>query len=168
MKERLFPVLMVLLAAAWIFSSVFPPSRPAGDLQIDEFGRIPVVADGRVKPMDTVARTYVRLLSERESFRDESGKSHPAIDWLLDVEAGFSDKESRARKHPVFRITHPDLLNILGLQPREGFRYSIDDFGDKVPALVDSLKTAHERREKGLKLDAYEITRPRKQYPSSE
>src|SRR6185295_4802103 len=66
------------------------------------------------------------------------------------------DKEQRARKDRVFRIVHPQLESALGLEAREGYRYSIEEFGDKLSALAEPLKTAHERKDSGHGLDEYE------------
>jgi len=159
-------VLAVLGFIAWMFSgrsavlllsSPPVPSTSSDKLNIDDFARIPVIANGRLKPMDTIARTHLRIVSNRETFRDLEGTSHPAIEWLLDVETEmFSDREARARKHRVFRIDHPQLLDALGLQPREGYRYSIDDFAEKLTSVAEPLKKAHERKDSGHALDPYE------------
>jgi ABC-type transport system involved in cytochrome c biogenesis permease subunit len=156
MMARLFPWVMVVVAAGVVLPGVVAPSTPADWPQIYEFARIPVVDGGRVKPMDTIARTYLRIMSNRESWKDAGGTSRPAIEWLLNVEAEFADKEERGRKAPVFRIDHPQLQNALGLQPREGYRYSIEDFGEKLRTLAEPLQTVHRRKDEGHPLDAYE------------
>lgn len=156
MMARLFPWIMVGVAAAVVLTGVAAPSTPADWPQIYEFARIPVVDGGRVKPLDTIARTYLRIMSNRESWKDAGGTSRPAIEWLLAVESEFADKEERGRKAAVFRIDHPQLQNTLGLQPREGYRYSIEDFGDKLTSLGEPLQTVHRRKDEGHPLDAYE------------
>jgi len=156
MIGKLLPWAIVSLSALWVCSDLAGPSTPAGELQIHEFGKIPVVEGGRLKPMDTIARTHLRIVSNRETFQDTTGKYHPAIEWLLDLEAEFNDKEQRARKHPVFRIDHPQLVDALGLPPRERNRYSIEDFGEKLTTIAEPLKTAHDRKEAGHPLDPYE------------
>jgi ABC-type transport system involved in cytochrome c biogenesis permease subunit len=156
MKQNILAWVMVALALAWVGSSMRAPSTAPDTLQIHEFGRIPVVEGGRVKPMDTIARTHLRIVANRETFKDTAGESLPAIAWLLDVETEFADKEQRARKHPVFRIDHPSIRDALGLPAREGYRYSIEDFGDKLGALAEPLKKAHERKDNNQPLDPYE------------
>ncbi|HWA98810.1 MAG TPA: cytochrome c biogenesis protein CcsA, partial [Pirellulales bacterium] len=51
-------------------------------------------------------------------------KSHPAIEWLLDIIAD----SSAAAQHRVFRVENPDVLNTLGLDRRQHFRYAIGEF----------------------------------------
>ena len=156
MKEKLFPIGVVVLALAWVLPGMSPPSTPPETLQIHQFGRIPVVNNGRVKPMDTIARTHLRIVANRETFKDKEEQSHPAIVWLLDVESEFADPEQRARKHPVFRIDDPQIRDALGLAPKETYRYSIEEFSEKLGSLVDPLKKTHERKENNQKLDQYE------------
>jgi ABC-type transport system involved in cytochrome c biogenesis permease subunit len=153
---KVFPFAVLALALTWFLSDLREPSTPPDTVQIHEFGKIPVVEGGRVKPMDTVARTHLRIVSNRETFKDASDKRHPAVTWLLDVETEFADSEQRARKHPVFRIDHPSLRDALGLPPRETYRYSIEEFGDKLGALAEPLKKAHERKDNKQPIDAYE------------
>jgi ABC-type transport system involved in cytochrome c biogenesis permease subunit len=156
MKEKLFPIGVLVLALVWVLPDLRSPSTPAETLQIHKFGRIPVVNNGRVKPMDTIARTHLRIVANRESFKDKENQSHPAIVWLLDVEAEFADPGQRARKHPVFRIDDPQIREALGLAPKETYRYSIEEFGEKLTSLAEPLKKTHERKENGQKLDQYE------------
>ncbi|HUR39311.1 MAG TPA: hypothetical protein VM222_07445, partial [Planctomycetota bacterium] len=152
MMQKLFPWMMVAIAALTMVPGLRGPSSAPGQPDVHAFGRIPVVNNGRVKPMDTIARTHLRIMSNRETFKDKSGASRSAIEWLLDVEAD----ERESASHPVFRIDHPQLLNSLGLQPKEGFRYSIDDFGAKLQSLGPALETAHRRKEENRPLDAFE------------
>ncbi len=66
-------VLVVL--GAWVVKSAIPPRVPSGDLQLEEFSRLPVVSEGRVKPFDTLARNTLRYLSTKQTFVDESARS---------------------------------------------------------------------------------------------
>jgi ABC-type transport system involved in cytochrome c biogenesis permease subunit len=126
-----FPAGVVLVCALWVASSARMPHTPPGELQVDEFGRLPLVYEGRVKPFDTVARNALRYLSGKQSFVDEAHKKQPAIKWLLDVIA----RPEEAVKHKVFRIENIEVLDTLGLKPREGLRYSIDEFAGKIDEL---------------------------------
>ena len=85
-------------------------------MQLDEFGRLPVVYEGRVKPLDTVARNMLRYLSGKQTYVDKDGKTQPAIKWFLDVAAGDED----SRKDKVFRIENIEVLEMLGLKRRAG------------------------------------------------
>ncbi len=140
-----FPAAVVLVSAAWVASTAWPRHVPLSQMQIEEFGRLPVVYEGRAKPLDTVARNMLRYLSGKQTFADDSGKSsagQPAIRWLLDVIARPQD----AAKHRIFRIDSLDLLDNLGLKRRQGYRYSISEFASHIEDLdrQAELATAHE------------------------
>jgi hypothetical protein len=155
--SRLFPWLVPILAAAWILPSWKIPSVPAGQPELYEFARIPVVHNGRIKPMDTIGRIHLKIISNRETLLDEKRGSLPAVEWLLHVETDlFRDPEARAQKDRIFRIDHPQLRDALGLPVREGYRYSIEEFGARLTDLAEPLKGAHDRKEKSQPLDAFE------------
>src|SRR5690606_2733869 len=58
------PVAVVGLAAVFVLSLARVPNTPSDQMQLDEFGRLPVVYEGRVKPLDTVARNVLRTVSD--------------------------------------------------------------------------------------------------------
>ena len=84
--------------------------------------------DGRVKPLDSVARNLLQLLGNRTTVRmpDESRSratpqgSVPAARWLLALMAG-SDWATQA---PVFRIDADEVKDLFDLPRRKGHRYS--------------------------------------------
>ena len=88
------------------------PVTPATQMQIHEFGKLPVAYNGRIKPMDTLARNALRVLSEKTSLED-----HSAIYWLLDLVT----ESPSSLEHRILRIENLDVLQSLGLEPREGF-----------------------------------------------
>ncbi len=102
------------------------------------FGQLPVTFEGRIKPFDTLARSSLRKISDRQTYIDEQGNRQPAIRWLLDV---ITDSEA-AQKHQVFRIHNLELLETLGLEPRQGFRYAIDEFADKMVDFDNQVRLA--------------------------
>ena len=89
-------------------------------------GALPVMHEGRVKPLDTVARNTLQLLSNRVTVAmpKESGDGPsgtlPATQWLLALMAG-SDWAERA---PVFRIDAFEVLDMFDVTRRQGHRYS--------------------------------------------
>jgi len=132
------PAGVVALGAAFILSQARVKHAPVDQLQLEEFGRLPVVYEGRVKPFDTVARNVLRIVSDRQSFRDDAGKSQPAIKWLLDAIVAPEE----AFKHKVFRIENPEVLEMLGLKRRDGLRYAPDEFWDRIGELERQAEKA--------------------------
>jgi len=87
---------------------------PASDFDLDGFGRIPVSSEGRVKPLDTTARTLLMIVGGRQS-ATRDGRTIAATEVLLDLIA----HPERVRTLPLVRVDHPDLLGLLGLEPHE-------------------------------------------------
>jgi ABC-type transport system involved in cytochrome c biogenesis permease subunit len=79
------------------------------------FGRIPILDEGRVKPLDSVARTYLKLIHGRDHLPDLS-----ATAWM--AELLFAPE--RAYRRPIFKIASPDTVFALGLEARDTHRYS--------------------------------------------
>jgi ABC-type transport system involved in cytochrome c biogenesis permease subunit len=135
---KVFPWLVVGAAGLFLIFSMIPLGTGPGGMDLADFGSIPIVDRGRVKPLDTYARTTLMVISNRQTYRDENGKSQPAIKWVLDVmtrtDKGISQK--------VFRIENDQVLSMLGLKPREGLRYSIEEFLDKIDLIRDKAIAA--------------------------
>ncbi|HVU23863.1 MAG TPA: cytochrome c biogenesis protein ResB, partial [Opitutus sp.] len=58
---RLVPLLAGGAALAGVVASMLPP-RQSGDYDLAAFGRLPTLVDGRIKPLDTVARSTLLVL----------------------------------------------------------------------------------------------------------
>lgn len=112
--------------------------------------KLPVLEGGRVKPLDTVARSTLRIISGGEEYEDAAEKKQPAIKWLAD--AMFSDvhgvhgrKFSRtgpAWEAKIFRIDNEQLVGMLGLKARPGLRYSLAEFYDRIGDLQREVAKA--------------------------
>lgn len=147
--KGLLPALVVGAIAVWL-AVVVVPNDPAGSMPIRSFGQIPVVYQGRIKPFDTLARNSLQIISDRQTFLDESGadraangQAQPAIKWLLDVMSNVD----AALHHKVFRIESLDLLHTLGLEPRLvpksiRYRYAYAEMRDGLPVIEEQLRRA--------------------------
>ena len=59
-----------------------------------EIGRLPVLAYGRIKPLDTVARNSLLIIHGRQTVRIEDGRTISAIEWLSEVLIAAPDSQS--------------------------------------------------------------------------
>jgi ABC-type transport system involved in cytochrome c biogenesis permease subunit len=156
MIGRLLPWVLVGLAALMIGGRALPPGAASDGMRLVDLAALPVQDSGRTKPLDTMARTFLNEIAERESFVDADGKRQPAIRWLVDVMVEDRDPGLRARKHRVFKIDDPQLRDKLGLNEEvESHRYSIEDIAVSNSKLGEVLKKADELKEREPK-DAYE------------
>lgn len=111
------------LGALLLIMLAVPHREGEGQMRLSEFGAVPVQESGRIKPIDTLARNTMMAISSRQTFKDKDGNSQPAVKWLLDV----LTQSPAAEEHPIFRIDNDQLISLLGLKPKDGFRYSVKE-----------------------------------------
>ena len=95
---------LLLVGMTWVAFD----SKSPGEHHLRNFGRVPVSYEGRVQPLDSVARNSLKVLSGREAIRID-GKRILAIQWLLDTMAN----REKAAAYPVFRIDDPGVKGVL-------------------------------------------------------
>ncbi len=142
MKKLTF--LLILLTSVVVLTAPFF-ERPAcpNDFNLDAFGRIPVLANGRIKPLDTVARTTLLMLQGRQRVSD-SEKSElltsSPVEWLADVlfEPALADT------FPTFRIDSSELLSLLGVSEEEA-KIHYDSAGKRTMAALGFLPSTNSR-----------------------
>lgn len=109
--KKIIPLALVLLGVALVAKALRPPQNH-GEFDVVGFGRLPVLSDGRIKPLDTVARSSLLQLQGRQ--RVSSPVDGVLVDsptaWLLD--AIF--RQDRADAYPTFAIDNPDILALIG------------------------------------------------------
>lgn len=110
--SAILPWAIVILSALWLVSSWRLPSSKPGDFDITNFGKIPVLGGGRVKPLDTVARNSLVIIHGKQTLQTEDGRRLDAIHWLADIlfNAPVADL------HPAFVINNPEVLGLFGWQ----------------------------------------------------
>jgi len=134
------PLLPALLCAIWIITTLFP-SAPASPYDIAAFGHLPVLADGRVKPLDTIARTTLLRIQGRQAVRSPDGRAITPAEWLLD--AVFNP--DAAREYRVFQITNPEVLDLVQLTTADGDggkRYSPAQLAPRLDAIEQQASLA--------------------------
>jgi ABC-type transport system involved in cytochrome c biogenesis permease subunit len=123
--KNFVPWIISLTLVLGITVRMVPSKEPPG-FDIDGFGRLPVLAGGRVMPMDTLARVSLFAMNHHGTWTDPDGKSQPQRRWLLDV-LMFPERADLAK---VFEVTNPDVLDLFGWQEAKGKsnNYSFSDF----------------------------------------
>jgi ABC-type transport system involved in cytochrome c biogenesis permease subunit len=123
------------------------PSKKYDGFDFASLRLIPVVEGGRIKPLDTLARTTLRLNNASEVFEDADEKKYPAILWLM--EAMSTDKELDNRKGLIwtsetFKIDNEQIRNVLALKGRSGLRYTLNEISNKFEMLQAEIDKARE------------------------
>lgn len=119
--KRAAIILMWLLAVAM----AWPILKPA--VKKDEsgeavLGRMTVLEGGRVKPLDSVARQTLLIIRGKQKISMD-GERISATNWMLDM---FFNRDA-ADAMPVFRIDHPEILGMFGLEAGTKKYFSYND-----------------------------------------
>jgi len=117
---KLIPAAAVLLSLV-VLAMPLMPKHEQGEYDFDTLGRLPVSAGGRTKPLDTVARNSLMIVSDRQTTTIDSQR-RPAIRWLMDVMA----RPDEANAYDVFRIDHPDVRSLIGAAQSDQRRFSFN------------------------------------------
>jgi ABC-type transport system involved in cytochrome c biogenesis permease subunit len=138
--KRFIPLLVLLLGAIWL-ASTLREKVPESDFDVNGFGRLPVLVNGRIKPMDTVARSSLLQLQGRQRVTTAAGDKLSPTQWLLDVYF----RSEQAATYRTFEIVHPDLLTLFNLTTEEGDgkkRFSYTQLEKQIPEMERQSRLA--------------------------
>ncbi len=161
---KLLPWCLLALFTVEIVVVMLP--KKDGELHAREFGRLPVLLNGRVQPFDSVARNALLQIRSTGDLPLELVPSwkfwhHPkklrSTEWLLEL----MFKPELADTRPVFLIHHPDLISELKLGDKgvekSGLRYysfneikskleEINSQGSKASQMEDAQRTTYQKQ----------------------
>jgi cytochrome c-type biogenesis protein CcsB len=161
---KILPWCFVALFASEIIAVMMP--KRDGEFHVREFGRLPVLLNGRIQPLDSVARNSLLQIRSTGDVPLEEVPAwkfwhHPeklkATPWLLEL----MTRPDVADTRPVFLIHHAELLGELKLQDKgiakSGLRYYT--FNQLRPVLEEVEKQG----QKASEIDAAKQTTFQKQ-----
>ncbi len=151
----------MLVMALWFFGNLRAPKDQT--FAFHEFGQLPLISNGRIVPLDSLARNSLLEIREKQTLNAEPWKSWtekpkliPAIEWLAYVMMN----PAVADEWPTFRVDNPDLVSLLKLPEKDlarqfdGKHYSwnqiqpaLDDFrkeNSRVQRIEAGNRTAYE------------------------
>ena len=132
MKKVIFYSILVI--AVLVVARGLTPTKYATDFNVEQFAELPVQVGGRIKPLDSVARNTLLILSARQKVVTREGQTLSPILWFMDL----TMRPNLADTYPVFKIEFPDDLGFAGLaQPGERY-YSFNDLRPHFEALRDA------------------------------
>ena len=138
--KRFLPFAVLALAALAVLATLRTPS-PKTEYDIDAFGRLPTLVNGRLKPLDTVARSSLLVFQGRQRVAAPDGRSVLPAEWLLDV----LFRPDVAQHYQTFEIVHPDVLALLNLSTDDGAkgkRFSFHQIAHSLAELDRQAKLA--------------------------
>jgi ABC-type transport system involved in cytochrome c biogenesis permease subunit len=136
--KKFFPLLLLALGLLYVGSTLREPRGPVGKPDAVAFGRLPVLVGGRIKPLDTVARSTLLQFQGRQTVRLNDGRKLSPDEWLADVL--LADKKAHA--YPVFEILHPDVLALLQLKSEDGAGQKRFSYEQLTPGLTELERQA--------------------------
>ena len=145
--KRVVQIVVGFLAFALAWPMLKPLVRP-DDSALAALGRIPVLEGGRVKPLDSVARSNLLILRGKQSASTAEGRIS-AMEWL--AELIFNREAANALE--VIRIDNPEILGMMGLEvgTRKYFSYR-----ELEPYLARIQQQARQAPEDRKQRNAYE------------
>jgi ABC-type transport system involved in cytochrome c biogenesis permease subunit len=141
MKKHL-ALAILLLGVAYLASTLRPEKNPTA-FDLAAFGRVPVLVNGRIKPLDTVARTSLLTLQGRQRVSTPEISEpfvHTPAQWLATV---FFDA-AKADTFPVIKIDSPEVLTLVGLTDADT-RIAYDSAAKRTMAVLGFLPSYKSR-----------------------
>jgi ABC-type transport system involved in cytochrome c biogenesis permease subunit len=146
------PLILTMTLAMWFLDTLRPPPDTTG-FAFNTFGQLPLVFNGRLKPMDSLARNSLLEIREKQTLNtepwkgwDEDPKIISANQWLINVMMN----PTVADAWPVFRVDNTDLITLLKLpesnaaQQQDGKHYS----WNQIAPSFDLINKENERVQK--------------------
>lgn len=143
MKKIIY--LIVFGIVALVLLGGLRSSKIDSDFDLEAFAELPVQVGGRIKPLDSVARNTLLILSARQKVVTDEGVTLSPIEWFLDL----TMRPERADTYPVFKIEFPDDLGLSGLAEQGQRYYSFNQllpFSEELSRLHGEINPAPELR----------------------
>ena len=148
--RKWIPLILVAAMAGWALSSLFQP--PETGFHTREFGKLPVLMDGRFQPFDSVARNSLLQIRARQTIavdENASQKTMTGMEWLLEVMM----KPEQADDLKIFRIDNNEVTELLKLPDNQKYYYfsqirpqadEIEKQADRIEPIDSSKRTVFE------------------------
>ena len=140
----LFYIAIALLTLSTV-SRQMQSERNDSGFNIEKFSELPVQVGGRIKPLDSVARNTLLILSGRQYTITPEGTKISSIQWFMDL----CMQPELADTYRIFKIEFPDELGLEGLEEKSKRYYSYNDlqphFAD-IQSLYQNLEPETKKR----------------------
>ena len=128
--RKIIAWLIPSLCLLFIGAAVIKATRPSRGLDFKSFGTLPVVSNGRVQPLDSLARNALLSIHGKQKVPGDGAPVTPSA-WLAEL----NFKPSLADTRKIFLIHHDDLLGLTKLTRGEEKSYSYAQLQPSFPAL---------------------------------
>lgn len=141
--KRFLPGIVLGVFLIYVGAAMFrPPVRSSEEFDVAEFGRLPVLMNGRVQPIDSVARLGLLQIRGTVTVPLENAKpwqlwkrsrTLSASEWLLEL----LTKPDAADARKIFPVRDPTLPGTLGLKAAADSGTSYFAFEELAPRLAE-------------------------------
>jgi len=142
--KKLIYIIIFGIAASVVLGGL-RSSKSDSEFDVASFAELPTQVGGRIKPLDSVARNTLLILSGRQKVVTAEGETLAPITWFMDL----TMRPEVADNYPIFKIEFPDDLGLAGLA-KEGERYySFNDllpFSDELRKLYSEINPEPKKR----------------------
>ncbi|MDB6029199.1 MAG: cytochrome c assembly protein, partial [Verrucomicrobiales bacterium] len=143
--KKWIPWILVVCFVAYIMGAFRAP-KPKDGYDLAAFGRLPVLANGRIQPFDSIARNTLLTMSGKSKVKLSDGKYMGPTEWI--IEAMTRPDDAATRK--IFRTQHPDVESMLGTLGAKLEYYSFNDLTnhfEEIDTQARKIMEAEEVRE---------------------
>src|SRR5688500_13900645 len=150
--SKWLPWIIAGIFGLWILSTLRLPRDQ--EWAVSDFGKLPLLSNGRFQPMDSLARNSLLQLREKQSVRlHDEKRQMPATEWLMEVMM----HQEKADTRKVFRIDHHEVKSLLKLPEKnratgeDGKHYSWNEIKPSLEAIekegkrVAQIEAAHRK-----------------------
>ena len=130
---------IMLLVLALPYHAAYADSASKKSFTYDDFKEIPILHEGRVKPLESFARSYLLVFHGKSQLNSLS-----ASEWLAEL---LFDQES-AYQRQLFNISNPDVVHAIGLPWTTKHRYSYKEVSNALQIHNDTVATLYRMEEK--------------------
>ena len=134
--KKWIPLILVIVMAGWVLSGLRQP--PETGFHTRDFGKLPVLMNGRFQPFDSVARNSLLQIRAKQTVYEKTGgkaQTLSAMDWLL--EAMMKPESADGRK--IFRIDNNEVTELLKLPDNQKF-YSFNQIRPQMDELEKQVR----------------------------
>ncbi|MCR4336717.1 MAG: cytochrome c biogenesis protein CcsA [Candidatus Omnitrophica bacterium] len=142
-------IFMLLLLSSLIFPSrsyaqgmcPLDTLKPKKVGSLESFKRIPVLNQGRIKPLESYAQNLLLLFSGKTHYKKET-----AVEWL----ARFLFAPRTTFNDKIFLINSPEIAEALKIEPDKHRRYSYNQLSpgyDKLKELAEAISSIDEKNQ---------------------
>lgn len=133
---------------AFFLLPVLMPSDALADIKTGhDFATLPVLHDGRIKPIDSFARIHLKMFS---------GKARPLNEAPSQTLARIIFNPYDAVRLEIFQIKNQNILSSFGLAERSSKLYSYEQLAKGLDDTRDDFITAIKKQQDGQNLNEYE------------